>query len=137
MKVPCNKVVLKDFTELSGNHLCQILFFDKVAGLRHKLYLKWDFDTGIFLWNAAPCVHWKSLHFGTPHNFFSYIFLFILDFYTFYIFLLSILDIYRWLQLYLLPLFSFLLWITHFQFNIIRGYIKETDNIEHGIDVSY
>ena len=132
------KVVLKDFTELSGNHLCQILFFDKVAGLRHKLYLKRDFDTGIFLWKCSSLRTLKELAFWhPPYNFFSYIFLFILDFYTFYIFLLFILDIYRWLQLYLLPLFSFLLWIKHFQFNIIRGYIKETDNIEHGIDVSY
>ena len=64
------KVVLKDFTELSGNHLCQILFFDKVAGLRHKLYLKRDFDTGIFLWKCSSLRTLKELAFWHPPQFF-------------------------------------------------------------------
>ena len=32
----CEKDVLRNFTKFSGNHLCQSLFFNKVAGLRPK-----------------------------------------------------------------------------------------------------
>ena len=34
------KDVLKNFTKLTGKHLCQSLFFNKVAGLRHTILLK-------------------------------------------------------------------------------------------------
>ena len=30
----CNKGVLRNFAKFTGKHLCQSLFFDKVAGLR-------------------------------------------------------------------------------------------------------
>ena len=33
-EVGCKKGVLRNFTKLTGNHLCQSLFFNKVAGLR-------------------------------------------------------------------------------------------------------
>ena len=42
------KVVLKKLAKFTGVHLCQSLFFNKVAG--QQLYLKRDPDTGVFLW---------------------------------------------------------------------------------------
>ena len=36
----CKKVVLKNFTKFTGKHLCQKLFFYKVAGLRPKTLLR-------------------------------------------------------------------------------------------------
>ena len=44
------KVVLRNFAKLTGKHLCQSLFFNKVAGLGLELYLKRDSGTGVFLW---------------------------------------------------------------------------------------
>ena len=41
-----NKGVLKYFAKFTGKHLCQCLFFNKVAGL----YQKRDSCTGVFLW---------------------------------------------------------------------------------------
>ena len=35
-EVFCKKGVLKNFTKLTGKHLCQSLFFSKVAGLIKK-----------------------------------------------------------------------------------------------------
>ena len=35
-KVFCKKCVLRIFTKFTGKHLCQSLFFNKVAGLRKK-----------------------------------------------------------------------------------------------------
>ena len=32
------KVVLKNLAKLTGKHLCQSLFFNKVAGLRHRCF---------------------------------------------------------------------------------------------------
>ena len=32
-EVPCEKGVLENFTKFAGKHLCQSLFFNKVAGL--------------------------------------------------------------------------------------------------------
>ena len=43
------KGVLKNFTKFTGKHLCQSLFFNKVAGLPATL-LKRDLGTGVFLW---------------------------------------------------------------------------------------
>ena len=34
----CQKGVLKNFSKLAGKHLCQSLFFNKVAGLRPRLW---------------------------------------------------------------------------------------------------
>ena len=36
----CKKVVLKNFTKLTGKHLCHNLFFNKDAGLRPATLLK-------------------------------------------------------------------------------------------------
>ena len=38
-EVFCKKVVLKNFAKFTGKHLCQSLFFNKVAGLR-QLFLQ-------------------------------------------------------------------------------------------------
>ena len=42
------KGVVRNFTKFTRKHLCQSLFFNKVAGL--QLYLKRDSATGVFLW---------------------------------------------------------------------------------------
>ena len=42
------KCCLKRFAKFKGKHLCQSLFFNKVAGLRLQLYLKRDSGTGAF-----------------------------------------------------------------------------------------
>ena len=39
-EVFCKKGVLKNFTKFTGKHLCQSLFFNKVAGLRPATLLK-------------------------------------------------------------------------------------------------
>ena len=43
------KAVLRNFGKLTGKHLCQGLFFNKVAGLRPATLLKKDSGTGAFL----------------------------------------------------------------------------------------
>ena len=40
LDVFCAKGVLRDFTKFTGEHLCQCLFFNKVAGLRPATLLK-------------------------------------------------------------------------------------------------
>ena len=48
-EVFCKIDVFRNFATFSGKHLCQSLFFNKVAaGL--QLYQKRDSDTGFFLW---------------------------------------------------------------------------------------
>ena len=39
-EVFCKKGVLRNFTKFTGKHLCQSLFFNKVAGLRPVTLLK-------------------------------------------------------------------------------------------------
>ena len=39
-EVFCKKVVLRNFAKFTGKHLCQSLFFNKVAGLRPVTLLK-------------------------------------------------------------------------------------------------
>ena len=44
LEVFCKKDVLKNFPKFAGKHLCQSLFFNKVAGLRPRpatLFKKW------------------------------------------------------------------------------------------------
>ena len=41
--------VLKNLAKFIGKHLCQSLFFNKVAGLGRQLYYIRDSDTGVFL----------------------------------------------------------------------------------------
>ena len=43
------KSVLRNFTKFAGKHLCQRLFFNKVAGLRPANLLKSVSGTGVFL----------------------------------------------------------------------------------------
>ena len=46
------KGVLRNFAQFTGKHLCQSIFFNKVAGRRLQIYLKRDSGTGVFLWIA-------------------------------------------------------------------------------------
>ena len=39
-EVFCKKGVLRNFTKFTGKHMCQSLFFNKVAGLRPATLLK-------------------------------------------------------------------------------------------------
>ena len=43
------KVVLRNFAKLTGKHLRQSLFLNKIADLNPATLLKWDSGTGIFL----------------------------------------------------------------------------------------
>ena len=52
-KVFCKKVVLRNFTKFTGKHLCQSLFFNKVAGLRPACLLKWRLRYRCFPVNFA------------------------------------------------------------------------------------
>ena len=49
-EVFCKKDFLRNFAKLTGKHLCQGLFYNKVAGLRPPTLLKRDSNTGVFLW---------------------------------------------------------------------------------------
>ena len=78
-KCSIKKGVLRNFTEFTGNHLCQSLFFKKVAGLRpatllknkpwHKRFLV-NFAKFLrtpfleHLWTTASCgsTHWFCLY---------------------------------------------------------------------------
>ena len=48
-EVFCKKGVLRNLTKFPGKHLCQSLFFNKVAGLNPATLLKRDSGTGVFL----------------------------------------------------------------------------------------
>ena len=52
----CKKALLKNFTKLTGNHLCQGLFIDKVAGLRLVALLKNNSDT-----EAIYCLKYEKI----------------------------------------------------------------------------
>ena len=41
--------VFRNFSKFTGKHLCQGLFFNKVAGLGLQLYQKKDSGTDVFL----------------------------------------------------------------------------------------
>ena len=50
-KVFFKKGILKNFAKVTGKHLYQSLFFNKVAELKPAtLFKKIDSDTGVFLW---------------------------------------------------------------------------------------
>ena len=49
----CKKVALKNFAKLTGKHLCQSLFFDKVARLKSATLLKKRLWHGCFPMNFA------------------------------------------------------------------------------------
>ena len=40
LEVSCRKGVLRNFTKFTGKHLCQNLFFNKVAGIRPTTLLE-------------------------------------------------------------------------------------------------
>ena len=44
------RLVLRNFAKFTGKHLCQSLFFNKVAATGLQLYLKRDSGTSVFLW---------------------------------------------------------------------------------------
>ena len=48
-KVFCKKGFLRNFAKFIGKHLCQSLFFNKVADLRPATLLKKDSGIGVFL----------------------------------------------------------------------------------------
>ena len=50
-EVLCKKAFLRNFVKVTGKHLCQGPFFNKVAGLRAATILEysWDSGTGVFL----------------------------------------------------------------------------------------
>ena len=50
-EVFCKKGVLKNFTKFTGKHLCQSLFFNKVAGLRPATFKNTFFTE--HLWTTA------------------------------------------------------------------------------------
>ena len=54
------KDVLRNFTKFTGKHLCQSLFFNKVAGLRPATLLKkrlWHNFFTEHLWTTASVIH--------------------------------------------------------------------------------
>ena len=46
----CKKGAFRNFAKFTGKHLCQSVFFNKVAGLRPATLLKGNYGAGIFLW---------------------------------------------------------------------------------------
>ena len=61
-EVFCKKGVLKNFAKLTGKHLCQSLFFNKVAGPR----VKRDSGAGVFLWKFWNFKILENLFYRTP-----------------------------------------------------------------------
>ena len=53
LEVVCKKGVLENFAKYTGKHLCQSLFFNKVAGLRPETLLKKRLWRRCFLPNFA------------------------------------------------------------------------------------
>ena len=60
-EVFCQKGVLRNFSKFTGKHLCQILFFNKVAGLRLATLLKKR------LWHRCFLVHFAEHLFFIEH----------------------------------------------------------------------
>ena len=49
-EVFCKRAVSRNFAKFTGKHLCQSLFFNKVAGFSLQFYEKGDCSRGVFLW---------------------------------------------------------------------------------------
>ena len=47
-EVFCKEGIIRNLAKLTGEHLCQSLFFNKVAGLRHATLIKRVSGTGDF-----------------------------------------------------------------------------------------
>ena len=61
----CKKGVLKNFVKFTGKHLCQALFFSKVAGLRPvQLYQK---ETLALVFSCETCVKFLRTPFSIEH----------------------------------------------------------------------
>ena len=61
-EVFCKRGVLKNVTKFIGKHLCQSLFFNKVAVSKPATLLKRDPGTGVFLFkNAFFTEHFRWL----------------------------------------------------------------------------
>ena len=58
------KGVLRKFAKFTGKHLCQKVFFDKVAGLPESLFRQRVSGTGVFLWILRNI--WEHLSYRTP-----------------------------------------------------------------------
>ena len=56
--------VLKNFAKLTGKHLCQSLFFNKVADGGLQLYEKGDSNTGVLVWILEN--FYKQVFYRTP-----------------------------------------------------------------------
>ena len=78
-EVFCKKGVLRNFAKSTGKHLCQSLFFNKVAGLRPETLLKKRLWHRCFPVNFAEFlrtpfiikhVWWLLLHFAIYSHFF-------------------------------------------------------------------
>ena len=64
-EVFCKQSVLRNFAKFTGKHLCQRLFFNKVAGLRPVTLLKKS------LWHRCFHVNFAKFlraHFSTEHH---------------------------------------------------------------------
>ena len=46
----CKKDILKHFAKFTRKHLCERLFFNKIAVLKPATFKERDFGTGVFLW---------------------------------------------------------------------------------------
>ena len=58
-------VVLQNFANFTGKHLCWSLFFKKLQAFRPATLLKRDSYTGVFLWNlrnSEEHLFWKQLN---------------------------------------------------------------------------
>ena len=58
------KAVLKNFAKFTGKHLCQSLFFNKVADGGLQLYEKGDSNTGVLVWILEN--FYKQVFYRTP-----------------------------------------------------------------------
>ena len=61
-EVFCKKCVLRNFAKFTGKHLCQSLFFNKVAGLRSATLLKKRLWHRCFPVNFAKFLRTPFLH---------------------------------------------------------------------------
>ena len=87
-EVFCKKGVYRNFAKFTGKHLCQSLFFNKVAGLSLslQLYLKKVSFTGVFPVNFAKLLRtcfltehllWLLLHILEKSGSFTYLYIWI------------------------------------------------------------
>ena len=66
MNVFCRKGVFKNFTVITGKHMCQSLSLNKVGGWRLQQYLKRDPGAGVFL--RILQTFYRQLFYRTPQE---------------------------------------------------------------------